>query len=352
MKRLLHRARVLFGLLLLGLPFPGPAYDYEGHRLACQLALDALPEGFPAFVREPAARERAAYLAGEPDRWRNTDELALRHASYPDHYFDFEDLEPMGARPGELTPFRYLFAAQVMAAREAHPERFPPIDANRNSDRTREWPGFLPWTITEQYARLESAFATLRAFIDGQGTAGEIAHARASVVENMGLMAHFVADGSQPLHTTRHYNGWTGANPDGFTTNRSFHAWIDGGFFEKVGLPSREALQPRMRPARALWNRSSGSGSPVFARVVAYLEEQHREVRPLYQLEKDRKLTADPAQAAEGREYLGARLVAGAQFLADLWLTAHEQAPQDVFLRSVLARRQLSTHSPAAAPRP
>src|SRR5437667_8821981 len=57
------------------------AWDYEGHRLINQLALATLPTNFPAFVRTPDARERVAFLSGEPDRWRNTADLPLKHRS-------------------------------------------------------------------------------------------------------------------------------------------------------------------------------------------------------------------------------------------------------------------------------
>src|SRR5688572_33299525 len=81
------------------------AWDYEGHRVVNQLALAALPRDFPAFTKTAAARERIAFLGGEPDRWRNqgtgrhpTDDVVLSHFAGPDHYFDLEDLEEYGIK--------------------------------------------------------------------------------------------------------------------------------------------------------------------------------------------------------------------------------------------------------------
>ena len=54
-----------------GLVFNLPAWDYEGHHAVNELALASLPTNFPAFVLDPAARDRIAFLAGEADRWRN-----------------------------------------------------------------------------------------------------------------------------------------------------------------------------------------------------------------------------------------------------------------------------------------
>ena len=45
----------------------------------------------------------------------------------------------------------------------------------------------------------------------------------------MGILAHFVGDAAQPLHTTKHHHGWKGDNPNGYTTENSIHAYIDGG---------------------------------------------------------------------------------------------------------------------------
>src|SRR5258708_36347471 len=85
------------------------AWDYEGHRLVNQLALASLPTNFPGFVREPAAAERVAFLAGEPDRWRNTPDLPLKHLQEPDHYIDLEELTSHGLKPEVLPVFRYDF---------------------------------------------------------------------------------------------------------------------------------------------------------------------------------------------------------------------------------------------------
>src|SRR2546422_8485989 len=114
------------------------AWDYEGHRIINHLALPSLPTNSPAFSRTPAARERVAFLAGEPDRWRNTPDLPLKHSNGPDHYLDIEGLDTCGLNPEMLPVFRYDFVAQLALAREAHPEKFPQIETGKNDDHTRE----------------------------------------------------------------------------------------------------------------------------------------------------------------------------------------------------------------------
>ena len=159
-------AVTLIGSLLLaalGSQAPSMAWDYEGHRLINQLALASLPTNFPAFATTHAARERIAFLSGEPDRWRNTPDLPFKHSNGPDHYTDLEELAIYELEPASLPAFRYDFAAQLARARAAHPERFPAIDPAKDADHTRALIGFLPWTITEDYAKLKSGFLYLKA---------------------------------------------------------------------------------------------------------------------------------------------------------------------------------------------
>jgi len=116
-------------------------------------------------------------LVEKPDRWRNVADLPLRHANNPDHYLDLEQLDWAGLDWASLSPLRYEFARQFAAGREAHAGEFPRIDPAKNAEHVREWPGFLPWTITESFARLKSAFSCLRAYQEGGGRPAEIANA-------------------------------------------------------------------------------------------------------------------------------------------------------------------------------
>jgi hypothetical protein len=124
MKRQSAAALALLAFLQFGI-HQVEAWDYEGHRVVNQLALASLPTNFPAFVREPAAVERTAFLAGEMDRWRNTPDLLLKHYSFPDHYIDMEELANYGLKPEVLPVFRHDFVAQLALIRKAHPEKFP-----------------------------------------------------------------------------------------------------------------------------------------------------------------------------------------------------------------------------------
>ncbi len=315
------------------------AWDYEGHRLITQLALAALPTTFPAFVRAPAAQERIAFLSGEPDRWRNAaDDLPLSQFNGPDHYFDMEDLDAIGFTPQTLPMFRFDFAAKLTLARAAHPDKFPPIDEARDRDHTRQLVGFLPWAIVECSGKLKSGFSYLKAYEQNGGTPDEIVNAQENIIYIMGVMGHFVGDAAQPLHTTIYHHGWLGENPHDYTTNTTIHSWIDGGYFHKTGGVKLESLTGKIRPAQTVG--SGAQAEVLFKQVVGYIEAQHQQVEPLYQLYKEGKLSGEGETGLQGRAFLEGQLVRGGQMLADIWYSAWQQAPEDRYLKTTLAARK------------
>jgi hypothetical protein len=331
----LGRAAGLAAALLALAPAALRAWYEPGHRIINRLALDSLPADFPAWVREPAAAERIVFLSQEPDRWRRSRALLLQHYNAPDHFIDLEQLTAAGIDLSTLTPFRYEFVAEFAAGRAAHADRFPAIDPAKDRDHSLEWPGFLPWAIAEYYAKLQSQFSYLKTY-ERYGTPDEIANARANVIYVMGVMGHFVGDGSQPLHTTVDKSGWVGPNPSNFT-RADFHALVDGGYIAKAGITVEE-LAPRVVPAQPLDLAPRVDGrDPAFVDVVDYLQATWRTVGPLYTLMRDHKLDA---VSPEGRAFFDERLLAAGQMLGSLWLSAWQQAAPDPYLQATLIQRQ------------
>lgn len=342
-------ARHLLTFILLAAG-PAFAWDYEGHRTVNQVALASLPADFPAFVREPANAERIAFLAGEPDRWRNVPDGVIKQSggSWTDHFCDLEQIPAAGLDLAKVPSFRYDFILQFAAGRATHLENFSQIDPAKNADHSAEWPGFAPWAITEHYLRLKSAFTYLKVF-EELGTPEEIANARANAVYSMGVMGHYVGDCAQPLHTTVHHNGWVGANPNGYTNWRGFHSWIDGGFVAKAGIKAADvvALAKPVQPL-ALVKQADGR-DPLFVVAMNYLIEQNKLVEPLYALEKKGVLKAEVAATSiEGRDFIKARLLTGGTMLAQIWATAWKEAGPDNYLRANLLKRQGITETPPA----
>jgi hypothetical protein len=337
----MHQKTLIMVAALGALAVNAAAWDYEGHHAINELALASLPADFGGFTLTPGLKTRIEFLAGEPDRWRNVADLPLKHVNGPDHYLDLEDLKLYGLTPETLPLMRYDFAADIARERAAHPEKFPPIDPGRDADHTRELCGFLPWTITEYYEKLKSGFSCLKTFQKHGGTPDEIANAQANVIYVMGVMGHFVGDGSQPLHTTMHFNGWIGDNPHGYTTSLKFHAWIDGGYFRQTGGITVGKLMGKIHPAERIKNAGLPDG--MFRDAVAYLVEQNKLVGPLYELDKEGRLTGEGDQGLAGRAWLDGQLVKAGQMLGDIWYTAWLEAPEDQYLQKQLSGRNPAT---------
>jgi hypothetical protein len=332
----MHKKSLAVAAILAALTLQVGAWDYEGHRAINELALASLPAEFGGFTLTPAMQERVAFLGGEADRWRNVGDLPLKHVNGPDHFIDLEELPQCGLTPETLPLMRYDFVAAIARERAAHPEKFALIDPAKNADHTRELSGFLPWAITEQYTKLKSCFSYLKA-LQKYGTPEEVANAQANVVYVMGVMGHYVGDGAQPLHTTMHYNGWVGKNPRGYTTNRTFHAWIDFGYLRQTGGIDVKKLAVKIHPADRIKNAGEPDG--MFRDAVAYLVAQNKLVEPLYELEKEGKLTGEGDKGLEGRPFLDGQLVTAGQLLGDIWYTAWREAPEDQYLQRQLLER-------------
>jgi hypothetical protein len=133
----------------------------------------------------------------------------------------------------------------------------------------------------------------------------------------MGVISHFVGDGSQPLHITRHHHGWVGPNPKGYTMEPSFHAYIDGGVIDLHNI-TKESLVPRARPPRPV------STKTYWPEICAYLEDTFKLMEPLYELEK----TGDLERSA-GKAFIEDRLLEGGAMLAGVWVAAYNGAHID-----------------------
>ena len=145
---------------------------------------------------------------------------------------------------------------------------------------------------------------------------------------------------SQPLHTTQHFNGWVGDNPNGFTTSNRFHSYIDGRVLAHHGI-DRDALKGRALPAVKV------STQAYWRDICDYLHETLVCVEPLYVLEKSGKL-----KKATGKKFIEKRLLAGGAMLAGVWTAAYEGAVVDDFLERRLTRGKPGKSEEGAKPVP
>jgi hypothetical protein len=206
----------------------------HGHRTITRLALEALPPDTPAFLREPAVRDRIVEESNEPDRWRSTKLPALGHENNPDHYLDVEKLDQFGLTLETVPRLRYDYVEAMAVAKHAHPEMIEPYDRRADPDGSGEWPGFVLHAISEHYAKLRSSFNTLRTLesLNDPARSSQLVLARENIIHEMGLPSHFVGE-PQPLH---HPPPRLGGRQPGATRYARIHASIDTDIVLKHGL--------------------------------------------------------------------------------------------------------------------
>jgi hypothetical protein len=309
--------RLAATVLFVFLASPGGlGWDAHGHRTITYLALDAFPPGAPAWLRDAATRHRIAFQANQADRWKGWRSSPLNHTNRPDHFLDEEYLSQFDLTLETLPRLRREYVRALAVSKHVHPQQVDPYDVARDPDRIREWPGFVLHAIDEHFARLQASFNDVRILekLNDPARAKQLEQARANAIYHMGLLSHFVADTAQPLHTTKHYNGWSGDNPNGYTTSRSIHSFIDGGAARLHGL-TYATLRPHVK-----FNIKINAADP-WKDILAHFRRSFEQVEPLYALERDGQL-----REAAGRKFIVERMADGAAMLGALYTAAYESA--------------------------
>ena len=289
--------RGLIGWMLAGFVLFQPegalAWGNEGHIYVNRVAAEKIPASMPRFFRRAVVE--IAYLGPEPDRWRSPTEFALKNSQEPDHFIDLERVDWLDPLPrGRYEFYRKLY--EKRAATTDHPDDYLP-----------EHVGLQPYITMEVYGRLKAAFREYRNLkADHQPTAS----VEQAIIFYAGWMGHYVADGSQPLHTTIRYNGWVGANPNGYTTLHDIHSQFETAY---VGANiSTENFAGFVNAPEKL--------DDPFVRYVAYLRQSNGLVEKVYAIEKAGGF--HEKGSPEAFEFTTHRLAAGSQMLLNLWYTA------------------------------
>ena len=91
----------------------------------------------------------------------------------------------------------------------------------------------------------------------------------------------------------------------------------------------------RLRPAELVAiNGRTAKPEEMFQVAMLFVLDQNKLVEPLYQMEKEGKLSGDGEKGMEGKTFLEGQLVKSGQLLGDIWYSAWQQAPPDTFLRA------------------
>ncbi len=226
----MSRRRAILGalagaILALAVAPSARAWDSRTHRLITRLAVDALPAGSP----------RATLVANES---------ALLEASVaPD-----EVLRPLYGKAEGMKHYIDLeyYGADPLAA--LNPDLG--VMEREYGIRTLERSGTLPWTIEATAGEL-----------GGSWRSGDCAHA----IQLAGYLAHYVGDATQPLHSTKHF--------DGYAEDRGVHARFERAADYNVWRIERMAgPDVRLTPIASPWDAAIAelrASHPLVDSVIA-----------------------------------------------------------------------------------
>lgn len=300
------------------------AWDGAGHRMITRVALRGLSSDMPAWLKDDASVLATADQAQMPDRWRGVRVAQLTHLNNPDHYIDVDDLEPLGMTLRTMPVLRHEYVKQIALARAKPDFAGPPIDVKKDFAKTDEYPGFLPIAAMETYGKVVGAFKAVRMqeMLNKDGSRDvQIEAAKWNARVHLGQLSHFVGDASQPLHTTRHHHGWVGENPNGYTTDRGIHAYIDGGVLKVHEIKDAD-LEAKFEPERKV------DRDDLFGQMLTHIERSYAQMEPLYKMQK-----AGELEQPSGRAFIVERLADAASemsaFVEAAWMEA-APTPEEV----------------------
>jgi hypothetical protein len=296
MKKLVGMMRVAVAVTLLPVMLVQQSFAWglDGHKMINRLAGAALPADVPEFLRSHEALDALEYYGPEPDRWKSPLEPELNAAQSPEHFIDLEYADLVGDLPRR----RYDYVRALAFAQKSNPDL--PLSPEKV--------GLQPYQTVEVWERLKSAMRDYRSLKTDHK---ETKPVEAEIVFLAGWLGHYVADGSQPLHTTIQFNGWTGPNPNGYTTEHKIHALFESVYVSANVKPADVAPLIAAKPVVL---------GDMFTDYMAYLRHTNSLVEKTYQLEKAGAFAG--AGTPEGKAFTDERLAAGATELRDMIYTA------------------------------
>lgn len=320
----------LTGMCMLVASCHAWSWGHTGHVEISRIAVDKLPDEIPAFVRNGLSEAAIGELGPEADESKTTGIITGLSSSGcilttrtvhdadrdPGHFIDIDDT---GVVIGGVVPLMNL---------PVNRELFDTAQRTGAPVQTQYSGGYLPYQILDGFQQLRKDFAMWRAFKVGFLTSRKLsdreyflthlALREQLIIRDLGYWSHFVADASQPMHVSIHFNGWGNfPNPNGFTT-APIHAPFEGSFvrnfidFRKVA----EAVRPY----------TDRGVTTMEQRVPLYLEETLNQVVPTYQAAlqsgNDNYMTAKKPEV----DIVTRQLAAGAAELRDEIVDAWNQS--------------------------
>jgi hypothetical protein len=293
-----HRllAAAVAGVLSLSAT-PALAWGHQAHAIIDRVAIEALPQDGPAFLREYIPFITAS--ATLPDKWRAATEPFAKIEEDPNHGWFREQFAFLKPVPRS----RYAFLLALYREHLRLKDKDPASAARMNV----RWTGTLPFAVMEQYGQLVAEMRMLRA-ARGKGDDAQARVLEQNCAHTVVRLGHYIGDGAQPLHTSVNSDGWRGANPLGYTQDGKIHALFESKYVAAISLS--------LGDIRELMRKPDDLKGDLFDQVLAFLDRSGDQMEDIYRLEK-RGALADP-QDEGGRELVHRTVAAGASMLRDM----------------------------------
>jgi hypothetical protein len=300
---------------LIAAPQAALAWGADGHKLINNVAARSLPDFLPAFVRSPDAIAEITSLGPEPDRLK--DGGRAYNSDYdPAHYLDLDDDDTVAG---------VLPLMSLPDSREAYDTAIRKGQTSAVKTPDEYSIGYVPYSIRDGWVQVVEDFAIWR--VDSYGeTHATVASDKAYyatdrkwreqlTLRDIGYWGHFVADASQPLHITVHYNGWGPyPNPQNYTDSHQIHAKFETTFVHAHVTP--DMVMPRL-------GAYVPSSAPILPRIEAYLKATNSYVAQVYKFEG---AGAFDAATPDAISFTLDRLAAGGKMMRDLIADAYTAA--------------------------
>lgn len=295
------------------------AWGHTGHVFVATAAVAALPAEVPAFVRSAAAMRQIGELGAEADVSKSSGDASTPNSDVhdferdPGHFVDIDD-------NGNINGFAAIPFSGLLGPGNGRRDFDTAVRAASNNTQTQYFVGYLPYNLVDHWQQVRKDFAYIRAFtaaVNNPATSAadrsyfqyQLQLRQTLTLRDIGYWSHFVADGSQPLHVSVHFNGWGNfPNPNGYTT-QPIHARFEGAFVKN--FVTINDVFNNMGPYAPC------NCAGIEGRVKTYLNATLAQTIPLYQIGlasgNDNYQTAVPAQ----KEFVISRLAAGATELRD-----------------------------------
>jgi hypothetical protein len=305
------------------------AWGLRGHTVANLAAAEGIPPDGPAFLR--AQKAYIGHLGTIPDTWRSPSEPYLRISEDANHGWYTEGFDFIPDPPHSRTEFILRVYDEYLKTKSKDPERAKLLNIR--------YTGLQAYSIIEGYERMKAGMRLYRAVgnphLSGRANVGTAYAAISPLFRDpalvqqmlandiafyMGWVGHYVADAAQPLHNSIHHDGWSGANPKGYTRDPNIHGRFESQYVDLIGVAEEDVVKYMRQEPRLL--------EDVWKAVLNHSLEARGFTEDVYRL--DLRGAFGKKDDAEARELACQRLAAGAAFLRDLVYTAWVESAKPV----------------------